>query len=135
MIKGTSKIRVRYGETDRMQYLHHGNYALYYEEARSNLLREFGISYREIEDAGVIMPVIEMNSKFFVPAIYDEILTIHTYIKEEPKVKFRFDYEIFNQKEELVNRGYTILVFVDNKSRKPIRTPIFFQNFFNKTKV
>ena len=135
MIKGTSEIRVRYGETDRMQYLHHGTYALYYEEARSNLLREFGLSYREIEDQGVIMPVMEMNQKFYKPAVYDELLTVHTFIYEEPKVKFRFDYEIYNSNKELINKGYTILVFADKETGRPIRTPKFFQNFFDKSKL
>jgi len=130
MLKSYTKIRVRYGETDRMKYLHHGNYALYYEEARSKMLRELGVSYRDIEDFGVIMPVLEMTSRFYIPAKFDELLTIITYIKEPPKVRFKFEYEILNENNELVNTGTTTLVFADSKTGKPIRTPQIFKDLF-----
>ena len=135
MLKGTTSLRVRYGETDRMKYLHHGNYALYYEVGRTELLREHGISYRNIEDSGIILPVMEMNSHFYKPAMFDELLTIVTYIKEEPKVKFRFDYEIFNKKNELINKGFTTLVFADKKTGKPIKTPTLFKQLFSKVEA
>lgn len=130
MIEGTTTIRVRYGETDRMNYAYYGNYALYYEVGRAELLRSYGMDYSELEDKGIILPVMNMHIDYKKPAVYDELLTIKTSVKEKPNVKIRFDYEVFNSKEELLNTGYTTLVFVDKESKRPTKAPQYFLDLF-----
>jgi len=132
MIEGKTTLRVRYGETDRMNYAYYGNYALYYEVARSELLRTYGLSYSEMEAKGVMMPVMDLHVNFLRPAVYDEKLTIITKIKEAPSVKMRFEYEIYNEKQELINTGYTTLVFMNSENKKIIRAPKFFTELFKK---
>lgn len=115
-------VRVRYGETDRMGYVYYGNYAEFYEVGRVEALRNLGMSYREMEERGVMLPVLEYYIKYLKPAFYDEELLIKTTISEIPKIRIRFDYEMFNQKDEMINKGYTVLVFVDGKG-KPSHAP------------
>ncbi|MBS1975977.1 MAG: acyl-CoA thioesterase [Bacteroidetes bacterium] len=121
-------IRVRYGETDQMQYVYYGNYAMYYEVARVESLRQLGLTYKELEAMGIIMPVLENHSEFLFPAVYDELLRIVVTIPEKPGVRIRFHYEIFNEKGQLIHRGRTLLAFVNQKTGKPCRPPEAFQN-------
>ena len=130
MIEGSTTLRVRYGETDRMNYAYYGNYALYYEVARSELLRTYGMSYSQMEEKGVMMPVMDLHINFIKPAVYDEKLTIVTKIKTAPLIKMKFEYEIFNSKDECINTGYTTLVFMDKISKRIIRAPHFFTQLF-----
>lgn len=116
-------VRVRYAETDQMGYVYYGNYAAFYEVGRVELFRSLGFSYKSLEDSGVMMPVLELHSRFLKPSRYDEEITVRTYLKEKPGVKIRFDYELFNQKGELLNTGNTTLVFVDMKRNKPCMAP------------
>lgn len=118
-----TKLRVRYGETDKMGYVYYGNYPLYYEVGRTELMRHFGFPYKKIEDLGIILPVKSLDVKYYKPAVYDDLLTIKTIIKELPKARITFYYEIFNENNDLLNHGTTTLVFVDEKSRKPRRAP------------
>jgi len=118
-----TKLRVRYGETDKMGYVYYGNYPLYYEVVRTELMRYFGFPYKKIEEMGIMLPVRNLEVKYYKPAIYDDLLTIKTIIKELPKAKITFFYEIYNVKGELLNKGETTLVFIDEKSRKPRRAP------------
>ncbi|MCA5006072.1 acyl-CoA thioesterase [Sphingobacterium bovistauri] len=120
------KIRVRYAETDQMGYVYYGNYAAYYEVARTEMLRTTGFSYKELEDMGVMMPVLEMNIKYNQPAKYDELLTIKIIIKEKPAVRIKFDYEVYNESGDLLNIGSTQLVFVDMKKNRPCKAPDVF---------
>lgn len=119
MIEYKCKIRVRYSETDQMGYVYYGNYASYYEVARVEMLRSLGTSYREMEESGIMMPVLELKCKYIKPAYYDEELTITVKILEKPQTRIKFLYEIFNEKEELINIGETTLVFVDIKRNRP----------------
>lgn len=123
MYQSETSIRVRYGETDQMAYVYYGNYAMYYEVARVESLRRLGVTYKELEASGVMMPVLENHSKFLAPARYDELLRIVTTIREKPGVKIKFEYEIFNEQNKLINQGETLLVFVDSKTGRPVRTP------------
>jgi acyl-CoA thioester hydrolase len=127
MYKSETHIRVRYSETDQMQYVYYGNYASYYEVARVESLRQLGLSYRELEAMGVIMPVLENHSEFLSPALYDELLKIVVTIHEKPGVRIRFHYEIFNEQEKLIHRGETLLAFVNQKTGRPCRPPEAFQ--------
>jgi acyl-CoA thioester hydrolase len=123
MYRSETKIRVRYGETDQMGAVYYGNYALYYEVARVESLRQLGLTYRALEESGVMLPVVENKSRYIAPARYDDLLTIVTTIMEMPGVKIKFEYEIFNEAEKLINQGETVLVFIDMKTNKPCRPP------------
>jgi acyl-CoA thioester hydrolase len=123
MYKSETQIRVRYAETDQMGYVYYGNYATYYEVARVESLRKLGISYKDLEADGIIMPVLENYSRFLAPGRYDELLTIKTVIKKRPGIKIVFNYEIYNEAEELINIGETKLAFIDTASGKPCRMP------------
>ncbi len=128
MYTSETHIRVRYGETDQMGYVYYGNYAMYYEVARVESLRQLGLTYKELEEMGVMMPVLENKSKFLSAALYDDHLKIITTIREKPTVRIRFEYEIFNGANALIHQGETLLAFVDKKSGKPCRPPEVFQN-------
>lgn len=118
-------IRVRYAETDKMGFVYYGNYAAYYEVARVEALRSLGITYKSMEENGIILPVLENYSKYILPARYDDEIRISVMIRETPGTRIRFDYELFNQDNKLINLGYTILVFVDLKTGRPMEIPAF----------
>jgi acyl-CoA thioester hydrolase len=116
------ELRVRYAETDRMGYVYYGNYATYFEVARVETLRSAGITYKSLEDEGILLPVVEYNVRYHAPAHYDDLLLIKTVIPTMPGVKIRFEYETWRE-TELLNKGWTELVFVDGKTGKPVRCP------------
>ena len=118
-----TKIRVRYGETDKMGYSYYGNYPLYYEVGRTELLRSLGYSYRLLEESGILMPVLNLNVNYFIPSYYDDEITVRTIIHEIPTVRIRFVYEIFNTDGKLINKGETTLAFINAETRKPVRAP------------
>ncbi len=130
MFVSETKVRVRYAETDKMSYVYYGNYAQYYEVGRVEALRSLGTSYKALEESGIMMPVVQMTTNFKKPALYDDELTIKTIIKEKPNVKMKFYYEIYNDKNTLINQGETILVFVNQKTMKPCHCPQWFTNLF-----
>lgn len=123
MYSFSTKTRVRYGETDQMGYCYYGNYALYLEVGRVETLRALGMSYKQLEDTQILLPVLELNIKYFKPCFYDDLITIKTNITELPKVRIKFDYEIFNEKKELLTKATTTLVFVSKKTMKPMNCP------------
>lgn len=131
-----TSIRVRYGETDQMGYVYYGYYAMYYEVARVESLRQLGLTYREMEEMGVMMPVLENKSKFLAPARYDDLLRIVTTLREKPGVKIRFEYEIFNENNSLIHQGETLLVFINKSTNRPCRQPpemeMVLSRFFNE---
>jgi len=112
------KLRVLYGDTDQMGYVYYGNYGYYYEQARSEAIRSIGISYKQLEDEGTMMPIIRMNIKYIAPAYYDELLTIKTFVTHLPNRIIVFNYEVFNEKNELINEGETHLAFVDAVTKR-----------------
>jgi len=126
MYVSETQLRVRYGETDQMGYVYYGYYAMYYEVARVESMRQLGLSYRELEDMGVMLPVLENKSKYLSPALYDDLLKIVTTIREKPNVRIKFEYELFNEAGRLIHQGETMLVFVDKKSGRPCRPPKIF---------
>jgi acyl-CoA thioester hydrolase len=127
MYKSETRIRVRYGETDQMGYVYYGCYAMYYEVGRVESLRQLGLTYRSLEEMGIIMPVLENKSKFIFPGRYDEDLRIVTTLRQSPGVRIRFEYEIFNEDEKLIHTGETLLAFVDKNTNKPCRPPRIMQ--------
>lgn len=131
MVTFETKIRVRYADTDQMGYVYYGNYAAYYEIARVESLRSLGLSYKQLEESGVMMPVLENHSKYHAPATYDELLTVKTVIKSKPGVKITFHYEFYNEADKLIHTGETLLVFVDIKSGRPCRPPELMMNLLN----
>lgn len=125
----TTKIRVRYGETDQMGYMYYGNYAQFYEVGRVEMLRSLGMSYQEMEDSGIMMPVLELKCKYIKPAKYDQEITVKVIIDKMPGIRIHFAYELYNEVEELINLGETTLVFVDMEKNKPCLPP---EKFLNK---
>lgn len=123
MYTSETHVRVRYGETDQMGYVYYGNYASYFEVARVESLRQLGMTYKELEEMGVMMPVLENKSKYLSPARYDDKLRIVTSIKEKPGVRIRFEYEIFNEENKLIHQGETLLVFINKTSGRPCKPP------------
>ncbi len=116
-------LRVRYAETDQMGVVYHGNYAQYFEMGRVEWLRNLGISYKWMEEEGVMLPVVSLSMNYKKPARYDDLLTVRTIFKSQTSVKIEFDYEIYNEKQELLTIGNSILVFVDMKTGKPMLPP------------
>lgn len=127
-----TSIRVRYGETDKMGYAYYGNYPLYYEVARTEMLRSLGITYKQMEDKGIILPVSSLTIKYVSPAFYDDLLTIKVSIRKMPLVRIEFDYEVYNGSHHLINKGQTTLVFVDALTRKPHKAPDYFLDKIKK---
>jgi acyl-CoA thioester hydrolase len=126
MVSFETQIRVRYGETDRMGYLYYGHYPAYFEVARTDLIRSLGMSYKSVEETGIILPVRSLVIESIHPAVYDDLLTVKSYLKSIPAVRLDIDYEIFDSKMNLICTGNTLLVFVDARTRKPTRAPGYF---------
>ena len=124
MYSSTTHIRVRYGETDQMGYLFYGYYPWYYDLGGPEAIRELGFTYRELEETGVVMPVVEMNAQYFRPAFYDDLLTVKTLLTELPEgPKVKFHTEIYNEKGQLLNKGVTTLVFYDRAAKQKTTMP------------
>ena len=121
MIQSDTQIKVRYDEVDKMGYVYHGNYAKYFHISRTQLLRNIGINDKILESKGIIMPVTKMCVKYLKPVFYDDIIKIKTTLTEVSGVRLKFDHLVFNQKNEVINKANSTLVFVNHKTRKPIR--------------
>lgn len=126
MFRSVFKLRVRYSETDRMGYVYYGNYAQFFEVGRVECMRKLGMSYKQIEDEGILMPVRDLNIQYYKPAYYDDELSIETSIPKLPEARILFEYSIWNDSKELICKGSTNLVFVDPKSDRPRRAPDYF---------
>lgn len=116
-------IRVRYAETDQMGFVYHGNYATFYEVGRVEALRALDCNYTDYEKAGILMPVLEIQSKFIKAARYDELLRIRTSIPKMPSMKVFFTYQIFSEEDVLLHEASTTLVFVKQEGLRPCRIP------------
>lgn len=121
MIHTQSTIKVRYAETDKMGLVHHRNYVAYFEHSRVELLDALGVPYRELEETGYFLPVIEMNIRYLRPNTFDDVLTVHCIMEETPKVKIRLKYEVYRD-GLLTTTGSSLHGFVD-KNGKPVRPP------------
>ncbi len=115
--------RVRYGETDQMGIVYHGNYAQYLEMGRVEWLRDLGVTYKSMEDNGIQLPVINLQIKYLKSAKYDDLITVETILKKRPLVKIEFDYKIYNETRELLIEANTVLAFMSVEKNKPIKCP------------
>jgi acyl-CoA thioester hydrolase len=127
------QIRVRYSETDQMRVVYHGNYAQYFEIGRVEWLRNKGISYKWMEENGIMLPVVSLTMNYKKSARYDELLTLKTILKKRTTVKIEFDYELFNESDELLTTGNSILVFVDMKTGRPVTPPQYILDILERT--
>lgn len=116
-------IRVRYSETDRMGYCYHGNYASYFELGRVEALRALGVVYKSLEDQGILLPVVSMNTSFKAPATYDDQLRLETRLVSASTCSLEFSYMLYNQSGVLLTTASTVLVFVNRANNKPMRIP------------
>lgn len=124
MFTSETKVRVRYAETDQMNVVYHSNYFLYFEVARTESIRNLGFTYSDMEKTGVIMPVVDIHAKFLRPALYDDLLTIKTYLKELPSDhKITFHHEVFNEADKLLCVGHISLYFLEKVTNKRTGMP------------
>lgn len=121
MIQSRAQVTVRYAETDMMGVVYHGNYLPWFEIGRTTLLKEMGLSYRQLEDDGFRLPVLEVSAKYFRPAVYDDTVTIVTMLKEKPLLRIHLEYEV-RRGDELLATGHTVHAFID-RTGKPVRPP------------
>jgi len=131
MFEHTTKVRVRYGETDQMGYMYYGNYAEFFEVGRVEMLRSLGMTYSSMEASGIMMPVLEMKCKYIKPARYDEEIHIRVIMDKMPGVKIHFRYELFNENDELIHQAETLLAFINMKTNRPCLPS---QEFIDKMK-
>lgn len=124
MITSTTYIRVRYGEVDQMGFLYYGNYALYYEVARADMIRDAGYPYNEMERDGTVMPVVKMNAKFLKPALYEELIRVETTIMELRRHPFiTFYHKLYNEQNDLIHKSEVTLTFYDPITKKRVPMP------------
>ncbi|HXG00414.1 MAG TPA: thioesterase family protein [Bacteroidota bacterium] len=127
MIKHITDIRVRYADTDQMKFVYYAKYFEYFEQGRSDLLRDIGLPYPQIEAMGLFLPVIEAHAKYKRAARYDDLLHVVTYFREIPVARIRLEYEVFRDGEnEAIVEGYTVHTFINAATGKPTRAPAQF---------
>jgi acyl-CoA thioester hydrolase len=127
MLSFITEVRVRFSETDKMQFLHHARHIEYFEIARTEMLRHYGLPYKTIEDNGFEMPVVETFVKYKNPAFYDEVLLIESFVTEYLSPRVRINYRITRKEGgQLLAEGYTTLAFVNKETKKISRPPDFY---------
>ena len=123
LCKTTTKIRVRYGETDQMGFVYYGNYALYLEQGRTDWLRKMGFSYKELEAQNILLPVTQFSINYHAPGKYDDLLEIETTLVNKPEIKIQFSYVVWNEEKKQLITAETTLAFVDKKTMKITPAP------------
>lgn len=118
-----TQVRVRYGETDQMGVVYHANYASYFEVGRTEWLRQYGITYKSMEENGIMLPVISLQINYKNSACYDDLLKVKTTLKKIPLASIEFDYELLNENGDILAKGNTVLAFIDMKRNRPTRCP------------
>jgi acyl-CoA thioester hydrolase len=129
MIQSRIQVTVRYAETDMMGIVYHGSYLPWFEIGRTTLLKEHGISYRDLEAAGYHLPVLEVGVKYLKPALYDDVITVVTTLADKPLLRIQLTYEV-RRGDELLATGQTVHAFIDREGR-PVRPP---SNFTSRMK-
>lgn len=125
MKTSNSFVKVRYAETDQMAVVYHGNYAQYLELARIEWLDTLGISYKKMEEEGVMLPVYNLNITYKKSAVFDDEIRIETTLRKIPSARIIFDYKIYNSNEDLLTIASTELVFINVKTNRPMRCPSY----------
>lgn len=129
LIEYTHELRSRYGETDRMGYVYYGRYLEYFEVARTEMIRSCGLSYREMEESGVMLPVIHSEIEYKIPVLYDENMQVKVMIFDVPAVRLQTFYEVTTSGSDDIHVfGEVSLCFMDAQTRRPCRAPEFFVN-------
>ncbi|NWF90903.1 MAG: acyl-CoA thioesterase [Ignavibacteriaceae bacterium] len=129
MLDHTTKIRVRYADTDQMQFVYNGKYSEYFEIGRTEMMRSIGLPYQTMEANGFMLPLLELRVYYKNPAYYDDLLEIRAFVKELPVLRIHIDYEIFRtDKKIIIAEGYTEHVFINKESKRAVRPPDFFMN-------
>lgn len=129
MFRHETTIRVRYAETDQMNIVYYGNYAQYFEVGRVEAIRSLGMSYKSLEEKGVMLPVVELNIRYLRSAHYDDLLTIRSEIRNLPEDhKITFHQEVYNEEGKLLTSGTVLLYFIDAKTRKRVHIPSELKN-------
>lgn len=124
MYESTTQIRVRYAETDQMNVVYYGNYAQYFEVGRVESIRQLGFTYKDIEASGLIMPVVELHTRYLRPATYDELLTIKTQVRDLPQAhRIEFFQEVYNESHRLLAAGRVVLYFLEKETWKKTKIP------------
>lgn len=126
LILYSTQVRVRYKDTDQMGIMHHSNYVVLYEQARTEWLRDMGLTYAEIERRGIMSPIIEVHSRYHYPAFYDEVLTVKVSMEEMPAARLVIASEVYNEAGKLINTGSVTLGFMHASTRRPCRAPEWF---------
>jgi len=127
----TTEIRVRYADTDQMGVVYNANYLRFFEIGRTELMRNFGLPYIDVEKQGFLLPLIDAYTKYINPARYDDIVCINATLELESAAKIKFNYAI-TVLEKVICEGYTRHVFVNAETMKPTRPPKFFTDIINK---
>lgn len=139
MYENSKKFRVRYAETDQMGVVYYGNYPIYLEVGRVEALRNLGLTYKQMEEDGVMLPVLNLQIKYLKSAVYDEEINVVTKITKLPSSRINFEHEIYNEAGDLITLGQVELVFVSMQTRKPCRCPKdlldLLKPFFNELKA
>ena len=124
MFSSETQIRVRYAETDKMQVVYHGNYAQYFEVARAESIRALGFTYSDMEAMGVIMPIIELHTRYLRSAHYDDLLTVKVILKELPiDHRIEFHHEVYNENQKLLTVGRVVLYFINARTKEKTNMP------------
>lgn len=123
MFVNETEIRVRYGETDQMGVVYHANYAQYFEVGRTEWLRQFGITYKRMEEEGIMLPVISLSINYKNSARYDDVLKVKTRLKSVPRASIEFEYDLLDEQNNLLATGKTVLAFIDMERQRPTRCP------------
>lgn len=122
-INETITRNVRYSDTDQMGFMHHSNYARYYEDARTVMFSKLGLPYSKVEKEGLLMPVISMEAHFKQPLRYEEEFSVKTWLEKMPTATITFHYEIKNEKGDVVHTAKVVLAFLSSKTGKACRPP------------
>jgi acyl-CoA thioester hydrolase len=122
-ITKTTKYRVLYADTDMMGVVYYGNYGRLFEMGRTEMIREMGMPYIELEHQGIVMPVYSVESKYRNVINYDELITIETTVKEVPSARMEFFHKIYKESGAVAHEAKVVLVFLDTKTNRPVRAP------------
>lgn len=131
MVKNTTTVRIRYADTDQMRFVYNGKYLEFFEVGRTELIRELGMSYKQFEESGFLLPVYDAYIRYHSPAFYDEVLEIESILNTKPMVKLKIEYNI-RVGERLIASGYTQHAFVSTKTGRPVRSPELFNKLFDE---